>query len=189
MGRWMTDAVLGLVLRAVLATWPAETAPYALPTGAHVHHVIERADGVVAAVYVERFDPWCAVGADRDRLHLMRVAVFDAEGGLMWQGKAPPMAHVRAGFVLPSLAVVLWGVELHRGPVVYRLNGSAPERLAGRAELDGGTLTAVEMDAEGGIVIKGTFTSVRGRPRPGIARFRPGGALDDGRSVRRRSGS
>jgi hypothetical protein len=189
MGRWMSDAVLGLVLGAVLATSSTETSPYALPAGAYVLHMMERADGVVAAVYVERFEPWCAVGADRDRLHLMRVAVFDAEGGLMWQGKAPPMAHVEAVFVLPSLAVVLWGVELHRGPVVYRLNGSAPDRLAGRAELDGGTLTAVEMDAEGGIVIRGSFTSVHGRPRPGIARFRPGGSLDDRRSVRRRPGS
>jgi hypothetical protein len=176
----MSDAVFGLVLGAVLATSPAETSPYGLPRGAHVVHLVERDDGVVAAVYVELYDdPWCGVGADRDRLHLMRVAVFDADGGLMWHGKAPPMAHVRAGFVLPSLAVVLWGHELDRGPAVYRLNGSAPERLAGRAELDGGTLTAVEMDAEGGIVMKGTFASVRGRPRQGVARFRPDGTLDD----------
>ena len=175
----MSDGVLGLVLGAMLSASPTEVAPYGLPTGAHVLHMVERDDGVVAAIYVERFDPWCAVGADRDRLHLMRVAVFDADGGLMWQGKAPPMAHVRAAWVLPSLAVVLWGLELDRGPGVYRLNGSAPERLAGRAELDGGALTAVEMDAEGGIVIKGTFTSVRGRPRPGVARFRPNGSLDD----------
>jgi hypothetical protein len=179
MGRWMSDGVLGLVLGAVLATSSTHVAPYGLPTGAHVLHLSERDDGVVAAVYVEPFDTWCPVGIDRERLAFMKVAVFDADGGLMWQGKAPPLAHIRAGWVLPSLAVVLWGIELDRGPAVYRLNGSAPERLAGRAELDGGMLTAVEMDAEGGIVVRGTFTSVRGRPRTGVARFRPGGSLDE----------
>ena len=175
----MSDAALGLVLGAVLATPPTHIAAYGLPTGAHVLHMSERDDGVVAALYVEPYDPWCGVGAAREQLRFMKVAVFDAEGGLMWQGSAPPIAHFKAAFVLPSLAVVVWGLELDRGSVVYRLNGSGPERLAGRDELDGGTLAAVEMDADGSIVIRGSFTSVRGRPRPGVARFRPTGSLDD----------
>ncbi|MET0552036.1 MAG: delta-60 repeat domain-containing protein [Vicinamibacteria bacterium] len=174
----MSDAALRLVLGAVLAAPPTEVAPYGLPTGAHVLHMSERADGVVAAFYVGPYDPWCGVGAGRDRLAFMKVAVFDADGGLMWQGKAPPLAHVKDAFVLPSLAVVVWGFELDRGLAVYRLNGSVPERLAGRVELDGGTLTAVEMDADGGTVIRGTFTSVRGQSRPGVARFLPTGSLD-----------
>ena len=175
----MSDGIRALVLGAALAVPGAEGPAYDVPEGAYVLHLTERADGVVAAIYVEPFDPWCGVGAERERLDLMRVAVYDGDGRRLWRGRVPPLAHIQAAYVLPSTVVVVWGVERDRGPAVFRLNAVAPERLVGRAELDGGVLTAVEMDAEGGILIKGTFTSVRGRPRPGIARFRPNGSLDD----------
>lgn len=172
----MSDGILALVLGAALAG--AQGPSYDIPAGAHVLHLAERPDGVVAAIYVEPFDPWCGVGAAGERLDLMRVAVFDGDGRLLWRGKAPPMVHIQAVYVLPSTVVVIWGAERDRGPAVFRLNALAPERLVARAELDGGSLTAVEMDAEGGIVIQGTFTSVRGRPRPGVVRFRPNGSLE-----------
>ena len=106
--------------------------------------------------------------------------------GLRMTRPTPGPAGITIAFLTPDL----WCAADARREIVEslriatfgpdgRLLGEA--KAAGIEDLDLGDriLTSLSLAADDGIDIEGTFTSVRGQPRPGQARLRPDGSLDD----------
>jgi hypothetical protein len=141
--------------------------------------------GVVAFLVPEL---WCAADARREIAASRRLGAFDAEGRLLWDAKAYGLLEIKEMFVQRDGAVIVWGWHLeraegaHRSSVLVRYGRGGLDRsfqALTPADLGGLSLTSVTLGSDDGVDIEGSFTSVRGQPRPGRARLSADGALED----------
>jgi hypothetical protein len=167
---------------------------YELPPGSVAERWVDGPNGSVVAFYREPLPPdlFCGVGLGEMIRDLRRVGAFDAQGHRIWTSAVPPLFAILDAYVQPAGAVVVWGVPEGRGglprdAILFRLDAhgfDASFQVLKRSDLGGlgvmgQGMTSIVMAADGGLEIEGAFTSVRGQSRPGRARLRPDGSLDD----------
>lgn len=125
------------------------------------------------------------LGACGDTDVLSRLALFDAQGHRLWNAAIPRVWITDVGFQPDGRIVIAGGLGHPRGlsPHVWRLDAGGAfdpsfEILRPR-DLTGGAVQALHVQADGRIVIGGTFTGVRGRRRVHLARLRGDGAVEE----------
>lgn len=190
----MFDLALALALAAASSARAGE-ARFELPAGARVERWVEGPGGSVAALYFEPLpaDPFCGVGLAETMRDLRRVRVFDRDGKRIGGGRVPPVVAIFDAFIQPTGGVVIWGVpdwrggSLSRDTLLFRVGADGIDRsfrplkasdLGGVSTL-GGALTGVTMGADGSFEVRGSFSSLLGVPRAGVARMRPDGSLEE----------
>lgn len=116
---------------------------------------------------------------------LARLAHFDGQGRRLWDRVIPRAWITDVGFQPDGRIVVAGGLGHPRGlsPHVWRLDeGGAFDpgfQVLRPRDLEGGAIQTLLVQADGRVVIGGTFTGVRGRQRVHVARLSRDGAVEE----------
>ncbi len=183
---WHAARVL-LVLVLSAGQGGSEETAYQVPQGYRMQRPTAGPEGTTLAFLAPEL--WCAAGAQREVFENRRIAAFAPDGRLLWDAKAAGIQEVTDVLVQSDGGALLWGWHIERVPgappqasilVRFGRDGLDPRFQALTvSDLGGMRLTSVSLAPDDSIEIAGSFSSVRGQSRPGKARLRPDGSLEE----------